>query len=206
MIACLRGELFYKTPEKVVIDVGGVGYEVFISLSTHERLPEVGEEVFVHVHTNVREDAITLFGFLDADEKGMFLLLIHVSGVGPKLAMSILSGIRPPELAMAIGRRDIKRLTALAGVGKKTAERLCLDLKDKVALFARAGVSAPEEVPVTHVEDQMATDVMSALINLGYPRVRAYEALAQVKKRIPADKFAAMRVEELIRAALRTLA
>lgn len=186
--------------------MAGVGYEVFVSLSAHDRLPEVGEEVFLHIHTNVREDAINLFGFVDAEEKEMFLLLINVSGVGPRLATAILSGIRPRDLALAIARRDIKRLTALSGVGRKTAERLCLDLKDKVPFLAGMEESAEETVVAVHIEDQMATDVVSALVNLGYPRVKAYEALAAVKKRIPADDFTAMRVEEVIRATLRALA
>ncbi len=207
MIACLRGELLYKATDIIVIDVSGVGYEVFISLSTYDSLPEVGDEVFLQTYTNVREDALNLFGFWDIDEKEMFLLLINVSGVGPKLAVGILSGIKPSELGRAIAEKNIKRLTALSGVGKKTAERLCLDLKDKVPFIAGFDVDETEEPAVmVHAEDQLATDVVSALVNLGYPRVKAYEALASVKKRISAEEFSAMRLEELIRKTLRSFA
>ena len=136
MISCLKGELFHKSPEKVTILVNGVGYEVFLSSTSHEKLPPLGEDAFLHIYTHVREDTLILFGFADSDEKAMFLLLINVSGVGPKLALSILSGIRPVDLARAIATKDVTRLTGLSGVGKKTAERLCLDLKDKVGLIA----------------------------------------------------------------------
>ena len=143
MISCLKGELFYKSPEKVTILVNGVGYEVFLSSASLEKLPQLGEEVFLHTYTYVREDTLTLFGFADTDEKKMFLLLINVSGVGPKLALSILSGISPLDLARSIATKDVTRLTGLSGVGKKTAERLCLDLKDKVGFI----VSGDEELP-----------------------------------------------------------
>jgi Holliday junction DNA helicase RuvA len=110
-------------------------YEVFLSSASLQQMPSAGEEVFLHIHTSVREDALTLFGFVDMEEKEMFLLLINVSGVGPKLAMTILSGIRPDALSRAISTRDIGRLTSVSGVGKKTAERLCLDLQDKVGFM-----------------------------------------------------------------------
>jgi Holliday junction DNA helicase RuvA len=199
MISCLKGELFHKAPEKVTILVNGVGYEVFLSSTSLEKLPQLGEDVFLHTFTYVREDTLTLFGFADTDEKAMFLLLINVSGVGPKLALSILSGIRPVDLARSIATRDITRLTGLSGVGKKTAERLCLDLKDKVGLM-------PDFSAGSQVEGSKEKDVISALVNLGYPQSRAYIALSEVKRRFSPESLAEMRVEDLIRETLRSLA
>ncbi len=206
MISCLKGEFFYKSPDKVTILVNGVGYEVFLSAASLEKLPQLGEEVFLHIHTYVREDTLTLFGFADREEKNMFLLLINVSGVGPKLAVSILSGISPVGLARAIATKDVTRLTALSGVGKKTAERLCLDLKDKVG-FIGSGEEAEIEIAGESPEaDTREKDVISALVNLGYPQSRAHIALATAKRRIAPEALAAMRVEELIRETLRSLA
>lgn len=206
MISCLKGELFHKSPEKVTLLVSGVGYEVFLSSASIEKLPQQGEDVFLHIFTYVREDTLSLFGFVDNDEKEMFLLLINVSGVGPRLALSILSGISPVELARAVAAKDVARLTGLSGVGKKTAERLCLDLKDKVGFI----VSGDEELPDFTTGDQADTskekDVVSALVNLGYPQSRAYIALSEVKRRISPDALAEMRVEDLIRETLRSLA
>jgi len=206
MISCLRGELFHKSPEKVTILVNGVGYEVFLSSTSLEKLPQLGEDVFLYTFTYVREDTLTLFGFADPDEKKMFLLLINVSGVGPKLALSILSGIRPVDLARSIATKDIMRLTGLSGVGKKTAERLCLDLKDKVGLIAGGDEELPDFTGGSQVEGSKEKDVISALVNLGYPQSRAYIALSGVKRRFAPETLAEMRVEELIRETLRTLA
>jgi len=206
MISCLRGELFHKLPEKVTILVNGVGYEVFLSSTSLEKLPQLGEDVFLYTFTYVREDTLTLFGFADPDEKKMFLLLINVSGVGPKLALSILSGIRPVDLARSIATKDIMRLTGLSGVGKKTAERLCLDLKDKVGLIAGGDEELPDFTGGSQVEGSKEKDVISALVNLGYPQSRAYIALSGVKRRFAPETLAEMRVEELIRETLRTLA
>jgi Holliday junction DNA helicase RuvA len=206
MISCLKGEFFYKSPDKVTILVNGVGYEVFLSAVSLEKLPQLGEEVFLHIHTYVREDTLTLFGFADREEKNMFLLLINVSGVGPKLAVSILSGISPVGLARAIATKDVTRLTALSGVGKKTAERLCLDLKDKVGFIGSGEVGAAAFADVSPEGDTREKDVISALVNLGYPQSRAHIALATTKRRIAPEAFAAMRVEELIRETLRSLA
>ncbi len=206
MISCLKGEFFYKSPDKVTILVNGVGYEVFLSAVSLEKLPQLGEEVFLHIHTYVREDTLTLFGFADREEKNMFLLLINVSGVGPKLAVSILSGISPVGLARAIATKDVTRLTALSGVGKKTAERLCLDLKDKVGFIGSGEVGAAAFADESPEGDTREKDVISALVNLGYPQSRAHIALATTKRRIAPEAFAAMRVEELIRETLRSLA
>jgi Holliday junction DNA helicase RuvA len=206
MISCLKGELYHKSPEKVTILVGGVGYEVFLSAVSLEKMPHLGDEVFLYTYTHVREEALTLFGFADPEEKKMFLQLINVSGVGPKLALSILSGIRPGELARAIATRDIARLTGLSGVGKKTAERLCLDLKDKVGFIAGGDEELPNFTAGVEVEGGKEKDVVSALVNLGYPQSRAYIALAAVKRRLSPDALAEMRLEELIRETLRSLA
>jgi Holliday junction DNA helicase RuvA len=136
----------------------------------------------------------------------MFLLLINVSGIGPKLALSILSGIRPVDLARAIATKDVTRLTGLSGVGKKTAERLCLDLKDKVGLVVGGDEELPDFTAGSQVEGSKEKDVISALVNLGYPRNRAYIALSEVKRRFAPESLAEMRVEELIRETLRSLA
>jgi Holliday junction DNA helicase RuvA len=206
MISCLKGELFHKSPEKVTILVNGVGYEVFLSSTSLEKLPQLGEDVFLHTYTYVREDTLILFGFTDSDEKKMFLLLINVSGVGPKLALSILSGIRPVDLARAIATKDVMRLTGLSGVGKKTAERLCLDLKDKVGLIAGGDEELPDFAAGSQAEGSKEKDVISALVNLGYPQSRAYIALSEVKRRFAPESLAEMRVEDLIRETLRSLA
>ena len=206
MISCLKGEFFHKSPEKVTILVNGVGYEVFLSTGSLEKLPQLGEEVFLYTFTYVREDILTLYGFADLDEKNMFLQLINVSGVGPKLALSILSGISPVDLARAIAAKDVTRLTGLSGVGKKTAERLCLDLKDKVGFIAGADAEFPDIEAGTPLEGSKEKDVISALVNLGYPQSRAHIALAAVKRRFSPESLADMRVEELIRETLRSLA
>jgi Holliday junction DNA helicase RuvA len=206
MIACLKGELFHKSPEKVIVMVNGVGYEVFLSAASLERMPPLGEEVFLYAYTYVREDTLSVFGFMDADEKEMFLLLIGVSGVGPKLALAILSGISPNELARSIAAKDITRLTGLSGVGKKTAARLCLDLKDKVGFMAAGDDGLPDFEPVGRVAKSVESDVISALVNLGYPQTRAYNALNEVKRRHSPEKLNEMKVEELLRETLRSLA
>jgi Holliday junction DNA helicase RuvA len=206
MISCLKGELFHKSPEKVTILVNGVGYEVFLSAASLDKLPQLGEEVFLYTYTYVREDILTLFGFTELDEKNMFLQLINVSGVGPKLALSILSGISPVDLARAIVTKDVARLVGLSGVGKKTAERLCLDLKEKVGFIAAGDEAAPDFGAESPVSGSKEKDVISALVNLGYPQSRAHIALAVVRRRFSPESLADMRVEELIRETLRSLA
>jgi len=206
MISCLKGEFFHKSPEKVTILVNGVGYEVFLSAASLDKLPQLGEEVFLYTYTYVREDILTLFGFAELDEKNMFLQLINVSGVGPKLALSILSGISPVDLARAIVTKDVARLVGLSGVGKKTAERLCLDLKEKVGFIAGGDEAAPDFGAESPVSGSKEKDVISALVNLGYPQSRAHIALAVVRRRFSPESLADMRVEELIRETLRSLA
>ena len=207
MIATLRGILAHKQPGQVVIDVHGVGYEVLVPARTSDRLPAVGEEAFLFIQTNVREDAITLYGFGEQEEKELFLLLNTVSGIGPKLALAILSGMGAVELCQAISARDMTRLTALSGVGKKTAQRLCMELGDKVAALATVvpGGMAAEPGAAAAGEGADMEDAASALVNLGYPQATAWQALRSVQQRDP-EAAAAMQVEGLIREALRVLA
>ena len=207
MIATLSGSLFHKDPGSAIIDVQGVGYEVLLSTRTYDFLPAVGENTFLYIYTNVREDAITLYGFFSQEEKKLFLLLNTVSGVGPKLGLGILSGIDPAELCNAISLKDMARLTSLSGVGKKTAQRLCMELGEKVGGFAPAPAEAKETGTgsPTQSEGFAMQDAASALVNLGYPQETAWQALRAVQQE-DAEKAASLQVDELIRAALRTLA
>ncbi len=206
MIATLRGKVILKGGDRAIIDVSGVGYEVYLSQDGIARLPEKDEEIFLYIHTHVREDAFILFGFSEEEEKEMFLILKTVSGVGPKLALAILSGMRVGELCMAIGEKDIQRLTTLQGVGKKTAERLCVDLKDKVG-HLRTHLSAEGEVADSIIStNSVQADALSALVNLGYPDPVARGALVGVKKRVGNEAFAKMAIEELLKEGLRALA
>jgi len=207
MIAILNGLIFAKTPTAAIIDVGGVGYEVLISGRTYDALPGLGASCLLFVQTVVREDAITLYGFQDKEEKELFLLLVTVSGIGPKLALTILSGIGVEELCRALTAKDLARLTALPGVGKKTAQRLCMELGEKVGGFAGA-VVAEESGGAAAIDgdNQVVADAASALVNLGYPQYTAWQALRTVLKQFPAEAGAAPRLEELIRLALQSLA
>lgn len=206
MIASLAGKIQYIATDRCIVDVNSVGYEVFLSTEGLSRLPERGEDVFLHIHTNVREDAIVLFGFGERAEKEMFLTLKTVSGIGPKLALAILSGMQLERLSQAISMEDIKGLTAISGVGKKTAERLCVELKDKVGDFQPATSEAAGSMAVGLGSTTVLTDALSALVNLGYPDPVAREALTGVKKQLGDETFTAMKVEELIREGLRALA
>ncbi|HSE48703.1 MAG TPA: Holliday junction branch migration protein RuvA [Terriglobales bacterium] len=172
MIAHLRGKLLSKRPGQAVVEAAGVGYDVAISVPTFTELPATGAEVALHVHTHVREDALALYGFLRAEEKQLFEKLISVSGVGPKLAMTILSGMPSAgEIVGAIRGNDVARLTKIPGVGKKTGERLALELKDKLDSFGPAPARAAAGSPLEE-------DVLSALVNLGYQRPLAERAVA----------------------------
>lgn len=201
MIAHLRGTLFEKTPRTIIVENHGVGYEVIVPLSTFYALPEEGE-VALYIHTNVREDAIILFGFLTPVEKAVFLLLISVTGIGPKLAVNILSGIGPDELLDAMAGGDASRLQAIPGVGKKTAERIALELKDRSATLLanqRSGIR-PDAGPLLDEGDTGIEDAVSALMNLGYPSRSARKAVELARPRIEASDL-----EGLIREALRLL-
>jgi Holliday junction DNA helicase RuvA len=174
MIAHLRGKLLSKHPNQVVVEASGVGYEVNISVPTFSELPAAGSEVALHIHTHVREDVIALYGFLRPAEKQLFEKLMTVSGIGAKLAITILSGMAADEMAAAIRGNDLARLTRIPGIGKKTAERMVLELRDK--LPPAAGTSTPTAPAMSAVEE----DVLSALMNLGYQRAAAEKALARV--------------------------
>ena len=170
MIAHLRGRLVAKHPNQAVVECGGVGYDVTITVPTYTDLPEAGGEVALHIHTHVREDQIALFGFLRAEEKRLFEKLLIVSGIGPKLAVTILSGMPVADLVGSIRGGDVARLTKIPGIGRKTAERMVLELKEKLEEFT-AAAPAPKATPVEE-------DVISALVNLGYQRANAERALS----------------------------
>jgi len=175
MIALLRGLLIEKHPNQAIVDAGGVGYDVTIPVSTYTHLPDVGTEVRLRIYTHVREDALALFGFLTQDEKALFEKLISVSGIGPKMAMAVLSGIPAADLINSIRRGEVERLVRIPGVGKKTAERMVLELRDKMPAPSgeEPGAPAPPQAALTAVEQ----DVLSALLNLGCARPAAEAAV-----------------------------
>jgi Holliday junction DNA helicase RuvA len=186
MIAHLRGSVIEKTPSRVIVDVGGVGYDVQVPLSTFYAIGEADAAVSLRVHTHVREDQIALFGFATALELELFERLIAVNGIGPRLALAVLSGIEPPELVRAVRMQDVARLTAIPGVGKKTAERIGLELKDRLP----ASLAASDEAATAGgADDQLRTDLMSALLNLGYQRAAIEKALDRVLKDAPDAGF-----------------
>jgi Holliday junction DNA helicase RuvA len=193
VIASLFGRLQRKLPDHIVVDVGGVGYSVHVPLSTYNGLPEAGAEVSLAIHTHVREDTLQLFGFLTEAEKEMFLLLMSVSGIGPRLALTILSSMQVSELLGVMQAEDQERLCRIPGIGKKTAGRIVLELKDKLKKFAAspsAGVSVLEHTgPVD--------DAVSALVNLGYKKSSAEETVASVSKARPGAG-----IEQLLRESL----
>src|SRR5438093_11156697 len=167
MIAQLRGRILEKHPNRIIVDVNGVGYDVFVPLSTFYGLGDAGSDIALRIHTHVREDALMLYGFATPLEQELFERLISVGGIGPKVALGVLSGIEPQELIRAIERSDVARLTAIPGVGKKTSERLVLELKDRLP---RAQVAASAASAAAESEQSIAGDVVSALVNLGYHR------------------------------------
>jgi Holliday junction DNA helicase RuvA len=193
MIAQLRGRLLRKEPQEAVVDIGGVGYRVTIPLSTFYRIGEPGAEVTLLTHTHVREDALALFGFLTSVEQALFERLIAVSGVGPKLAVSVLSGIEAEELVAALRASDLARLTRIPGVGKKTAERLVLELKDKLQDLPSA--AAPPAAP-----SAAADDIVSALVHLGYSRPEAERGVERALREHGEGRF-----EDLLRLALQAV-
>jgi len=195
MIARIRGRLLEKAPEHAVVDVGGVGYQLFISLQSFSRLPNVGAEVDFRVHTHVREDALQLFGFLDEAERALFLLLIQVATVGPRVAMAVLSGLETAELQRALAEGDVRRLTTIPGIGKKKADLIVLQLREKVRALALDHVNG---APVRIGGD--GAEAISALVNLGYKQVEAERAVKS------AEEAGSVPLPELIREALRRLA
>lgn len=197
MIARLAGVLAEKSPGRIIVDVQGVGYDVQVPLSTFYVAGEPGERVVLRVHTHVREDVFALYGFATALEQELFERLISISGIGPKLALAVLSGIEPPDLVRAIRAQDVARLTAIPGVGKKTAERIGLELKDRMPQSAQA---ATEAARPGSAEDQLRADLLSALLNLGYQRVPAERAIERELSASPDARF-----EDALRAVLRSL-
>lgn len=180
MIALLRGTLAYKSIDHVIIDVSGVGYRLFIPLSTFYSLPETGE-ISLYTHTHVREDALLLYGFLTLEEKELFVTLIGISGIGPKLAVNILSHSPVAELKNAIATSDVKRLSGLPGIGKKTAERLVLELKDKIEPVATAATGNQPSPDGSPSAKDLINDVISALVNLGYKENQARKVLENME-------------------------
>jgi len=176
MIALLRGTLLEKHPNQVIVEAGGVGYDVTIPVSTFTNLPAAGAEVRLRIHTHVREDALSLYGFLTQDEKALFEKLIGVGGIGPALAVKVLSGMAAPALILAIQRGEVDRLVRIPGVGKKTAERMVLELRDK--LPAASGLESEPPAAALSPVDQ---DVLSALLNLGCARPQAEAAVRKAK-------------------------
>ena len=197
MIAFLRGRVLDKSPNRILIDVNGVGYDVHVPLSTYYDVGDAGSEVALRVHTHVREDALQLFGFLTPLEQLLFERLIGISGIGPKLAVAVLSGIGSRELVTAVQRADIARLTRIPGVGKKTAERIVLELKDRLGDVPAATDSAGAQ-PSTG--DRLRSDLVSALENLGYHRPLAERAVDATRKPDGDATF-----EDALRSALREL-
>jgi Holliday junction DNA helicase RuvA len=197
VIAFLRGSLVEKSASRLVVDVGGVGYDVLVPLSTFYVIGDEGSAVALRVHTHVREDVIALYGFATKLEQDLFERLIAINGVGPKLALAVLSGIEPADLIRAVRTQDVARLTAIPGVGKKTAERIGLELKDRLP----ASLQAAEPAQATSAPaDQLRDDLLSALVNLGYHRPLAEKAVDQVLTATPGVPF-----EQALREVLRAM-
>lgn len=202
MIAYLSGKILEKQTNTVIVDVGGVGYEVFIPLSTFYELGETGSDVQLRIYTNVREDAIQLFGFKTEREKEIYLRLISVQGVGAKSGITMLSGMSADEIVMAIKTENLAKLTAMPGVGKKTAERLVVELRDKIGELASGSSAGSSMSAVAGIgQEDVFDDALSALVNLGYQKNAAEKALQQAKQ----DGTEAS-VQKLLRAALQRLA
>lgn len=192
MIARLFGKVADKHPSRLIVDVSGVGYDVHVPLSTFYVAADVGAEMALRIHTHVREDQLALYGFATDLELMMFERLIAVSGIGPKLALAVLSGIEPRELAGAVQRNDLARLTAIPGVGKKTAERICVELRDRLPKVIDAAPASPA--------DSLRDDLVSALVNLGYHRQAVDKTIDKILKSQPEPRF-----EDVLRMALKEL-
>jgi Holliday junction DNA helicase RuvA len=200
MIAALTGRLTSKAPTHITLDVQGVGYEVFIPLSTFYSLPDLNDSASLKVHTHLRDDAIQLYGFLTQDEKDAFVLLTSVSGIGPKLALSVLSALSVPDLASAIRGGDVDKLATVPGIGKKSAGRIALELKEKVERLGTPAMAAAD--PRWASPNRLHDDALSALVNLGYRPADVKEALKRVGQRTVLPPA----LTDLIREALKDLA
>lgn len=198
MISFLTGLLKEKVPDHVVVLVGGVGYRVHIPVSTYYELPNADDNVALHIHTHVREDTLALYGFFSVKEQLLFHRLIGVAGVGPSLALKVMSGLEPQTLIDAIRRSDAKRLSGIPGVGKKTAERLILELRDKLSEVA-AGEGRPDEIEAD-APGSMSDDLVSALVNLGFPRAACEKQVQSFVSTEPESSF-----EDALKAVLRDL-
>jgi len=201
MIALISGKIVYKGISHVIVDVQGVGYRVFIPLTTFYELPETGEPVTLHIHTNVKQDAINLFGFYTVQERDLFQLMISVSGIGPKMSMNILSGISAQELLGAISGGNVGKLIRIPGVGKKMAERLVLELKEKV-IKKMMMEESPQAGLQNRLDDIIAEDVLSALVNLGYKNNVAKDALDRALR----SSEEKMEMDKLLKKTLKFLA
>ena len=200
MIAHIQGFLHFKSPEYLVIDVDGIGYQVHVPLSTFYDLPQVGSTVSLHIHTHVREDAFQLYGFRSPEEKVIFVRLISISGIGPRLAVNILSGISPAELVESLSQNNLARLISIPGVGRKTAERIMVELRDKVSsLVPSHDVTVPVK---TAADEAVIEDALSALLNLGYKKGVAQRAVENARQRLEGE----ITLESLLKESLRALA
>jgi Holliday junction DNA helicase RuvA len=201
MITFLHGRLAHALPTQAVIDVNGVGYEVLIPLSSYDKLPAAGHAIEILTHLHVREDAHTLYGFMTAAERDLFRLLVnHVSGIGPKLALAVLSGMSVNNFKTAVVNSDVASLSKISGVGKKTAERMVLELKDKVGVAAAWEAASAAHAPTA--EQEQANEAVLALIALGYKQVDAHKAVRDLQEKEGAGKTA----EELVKTALKKMA
>ena len=196
MFARLSGKLIHKSTEGLIIDVGGVGYQVQVPLSTYYELGEEGSETSLRIHTVVREDSITLFGFLTEDEKTIFTRVIQVSGIGPRTGIGLLSGLSAAEFVDAVVRADVRRISGVPGIGKKTAERIILELKDKVKTLSISEDSGQAARGISPLQE----DVISALVNLGYQKNRVEKGVAEIVREHNPERF-----DDLLRKALRKL-
>jgi holliday junction DNA helicase RuvA len=201
MITFLDGKLTSALPTQAIVDVGGVGYEVFIPLSSYDKMPSVGESIRILTHLHVREDAHILYGFMTASERDLFRLLVNnVSGIGPKLALAVLSGMSVDRFKAAVVNADITSLSKISGLGKKTAERIVLELKDKLGVVAAWEAASAEHAPTA--EQSQANEAVLALIALGYKQVDAHKAVRDLQEREPGIKSA----EDLVKNALKKIA
>jgi Holliday junction DNA helicase RuvA len=198
MIAFLRGRILEKQPNRVIVDVSGVGYEVVIPLSTYYEVGDEGSDVALRVHTHVREDALQLYGFISELERQVFERLIGISGIGPKLALAVLSGLDSRDLVIAVQRGDVARLTAIPGIGKKTAERIVLELRDRLAQLVVPVAAATDATTIE--SERLRADLLSALQNLGYHRPQADKAVDNILTSVPEPTF-----EQALKSALREL-
>lgn len=183
MIANINGTLLHKSVDYVIVGVNGIGYRVFVPLSTYYELPETGSTVALNIHTSVKQDAIHLFGFYTNGEKDIFQIMLSVNGIGPRLAMNILSGISADELIRAVSKGDLKRLINIPGVGKKMAERMIVELRDKVGKIETGEIDG-DTGKVTDEDEQIIEDALSALVNLGYKRNAAQNVLDSVMEKM----------------------